>query len=249
MNTSKFCSGCEQEKSLTEFGVSKGIVSSRCRQCAREYASDYRQNGPQKKRTRLELLRTGLKKCSHCHEIKPATHEHFGIDRNNTTDLMTSWCRDCLRQLAREAAPKRQKPTRRRTPVPPIKQREYQRRWKSKEGNRLLANARAMDWQKRNPEKKRVQRENRRAREIGAVGYYFSEHVTWHWLVQDGKCAYCNCQLNKDEFHVDHILPLTRGGSNWTQNLSLACPRCNLSKSNKLPEEWLDRWYFYEPSS
>ena len=36
--------------------------------------------------------------------------------------------------------------------------------------------------------------------------------------------------------HVDHIMPLARGGPNTLDNLQLLCARCNLAKGAKVPE-------------
>lgn len=49
-------------------------------------------------------------------------------------------------------------------------------------------------------------------------------------------CSYCS----DGEFeHIDHVVPLTRGGSHALANLVPACTRCNTSKGAKLLEEWL----------
>lgn len=38
---------------------------------------------------------------------------------------------------------------------------------------------------------------------------------------------------------VDHIVPLSRGGSDWASNLQLLCGPCNDSKGSKLMCEWV----------
>lgn len=54
---------------------------------------------------------------------------------------------------------------------------------------------------------------------------------------RDGyECRYCGCT---DELAVDHIIPLSRGGTNDPENLTPACKPCNSSKRDKLVEEWL----------
>ena len=53
---------------------------------------------------------------------------------------------------------------------------------------------------------------------------------------RDVICVYCGCQ--DGPYHIDHILPITRGGSNDVSNLALACAPCNISKRNRTPEEW-----------
>lgn len=54
-------------------------------------------------------------------------------------------------------------------------------------------------------------------------------------------CAYCNVQISGKKAHVDHIVSLSRGGSHTASNLCASCPRCNLSKHNRLLTEWTPR--------
>jgi hypothetical protein len=49
-------------------------------------------------------------------------------------------------------------------------------------------------------------------------------------------CQYCNAKDAK--LHCDHVIPLSRGGSNDLENLVAACASCNLSKHNKTLSEW-----------
>lgn len=56
---------------------------------------------------------------------------------------------------------------------------------------------------------------------------------------QDAKCAYCKTLLPLRGFHVDHKLPVSRGGTNDRSNLHLTCARCNLLKRTMTHEEFL----------
>lgn len=49
-------------------------------------------------------------------------------------------------------------------------------------------------------------------------------------------CSYCGDE--EGPFHLDHINPVSRGGSNKPDNLTVACVPCNLSKGAKTPDEW-----------
>jgi len=55
-------------------------------------------------------------------------------------------------------------------------------------------------------------------------------------------CPYCN--VNKTNT-IDHIIPLSRGGSNNIDNLVPVCVNCNSSKGAKLLSEW-DSMLFYQ---
>lgn len=56
-------------------------------------------------------------------------------------------------------------------------------------------------------------------------------------LQRDGaKCRYC--RSTSGPFHIDHIKPLARGGSNRDENLCVACAPCNFAKAAKLGSEW-----------
>lgn len=82
----------------------------------------------------------------------------------------------------------------------------------------------------------------RRARKINAQGKHTAQDVQAQYTRQKGECYYAACGHSKlgKVYHVDHIIPLSRGGSNGPENLVIACPTCNLSKHNKLLHEWVE---------
>jgi len=49
------------------------------------------------------------------------------------------------------------------------------------------------------------------------------------------RCEYCGMSqsLQGATFHLKHIIPLTCGGATTAENLALACPSCNLHKSDR----------------
>jgi hypothetical protein len=50
-----------------------------------------------------------------------------------------------------------------------------------------------------------------------------------------GRCQYClmDQSLQGASFHVEHVIPLCRGGATELGNLALACPSCNLRKADR----------------
>src|SRR5262249_1849686 len=53
-------------------------------------------------------------------------------------------------------------------------------------------------------------------------------------ILASGDCAYCGGMPTQ----VDHILPLSRGGTDDPANLAPACRACNMEKLDFTPEEY-----------
>ena len=49
-----------------------------------------------------------------------------------------------------------------------------------------------------------------------------------------GECVYCGAPATT----YDHVIPISRGGSDTADNMVVACVSCNPSKGNRTPEEW-----------
>jgi hypothetical protein len=48
------------------------------------------------------------------------------------------------------------------------------------------------------------------------------------WQRDGGRCAKCGSQ---EKLEYDHIIPISKGGSNTARNIQLLCEKCNRSKS------------------
>jgi hypothetical protein len=51
------------------------------------------------------------------------------------------------------------------------------------------------------------------------------------WRRDDGKCAHCG---SREKLEYDHIVPVSKGGSNTARNIELLCEACNRKKSNNI---------------
>lgn len=84
-------------------------------------------------------------------------------------------------------------------------------------------------------------RRTRRARKLNAEGKHTADEVRLIFQSQRGLCANCKTKLSTDgdnKYHIDHVMPLALGGSNWPENLQCLCHKCNLSKGSKHPDIW-----------
>lgn len=50
------------------------------------------------------------------------------------------------------------------------------------------------------------------------------------WRRDGGECARCG---SRENLEFDHIVPISKGGSNTTRNIELLCEKCNRSKGNR----------------
>lgn len=66
---------------------------------------------------------------------------------------------------------------------------------------------------------------------------YTASDVRLQYRSQHGKCWHCGKQVGK-KFHVDHLIPLKKGGKHDASNIVISCAFCNLSKKDKLCYIW-----------
>jgi 5-methylcytosine-specific restriction endonuclease McrA len=184
------------------------------------------------------------KRCVTCKEVK----ETSAFNKNRSTDDgFQHRCRKCVsdsHRAKRIAAglpvrgPKQTKEERlalareynRRTNRSVIRRnRDYE---KVRESERLSQRK----WRESNPEayraKMHLDNSRRRARLAGNGVYEVTARDMRRLLQQP--CASCGAAGE----HLDHIVPVSRGGHHAIGNLQMMCGKCNLSKHNKLSIEW-----------
>lgn len=59
---------------------------------------------------------------------------------------------------------------------------------------------------------------------------------------QKNKCWWCQNELAAT-FHLDHVIPVSKGGLHALNNLVAACPSCNLKKHTKMPWDFAGRLF------
>lgn len=86
-------------------------------------------------------------------------------------------------------------------------------------------------YRRANPDKVREFKHRRDGRKIGKLPYGTIPQIR---KLQRDKCAICQISL-KEGSHLDHIVPLAKGGKHEPRNLQLLCKPCNLRKSDRDP--------------
>ena len=61
------------------------------------------------------------------------------------------------------------------------------------------------------------------------------------FIAFDGKCYYSKETLTKTHFHIDHILPKSKGGEDILCNLVLCKPEVNLIKADKYESDFVQK--------
>ena len=87
----------------------------------------------------------------------------------------------------------------------------------------------------------------KRARIGNQGGRFHKSHISQQAIhemhvAQHGRCANKKCRVLLGLlFHVDHVVPLARGGADHLSNMQLLCPTCNRSKGTTPMEEFMHR--------
>lgn len=196
-------------------------------------------------------METHYKTCTKCGRTLPATEEYFYKHPSGKYGFGPI-CKECKKEYYRINKNKRvsyQQQYYENNGYKPISEQERKRRklyYQSNkkrireyyQNNKEKIKKRQQIYYQNNREKVLANVHNYRARLLSADGFYTAHDIMKKYRLQKGKCFYCGRELNYN-FHVDHFYPISKGGSNSPSNLVIACAKCNLSKRNMMPEEFI----------
>lgn len=109
------------------------------------------------------------------------------------------------------------------------------RRRKQNPGSRR---AESDKYRRNNLDKYRAASLRRRALKVEAEGSFTTADIDKQLSAQSGLCFWCYDIMLLGKHTVDHLIPLSRGGTNWPSNLVCACHSCNSQKGAKTPDEY-----------
>lgn len=97
--------------------------------------------------------------------------------------------------------------------------------------DRDLHNAKARAYHAANPDKTREYNRRRRANKLEVGGNGISaDDEKYLKSYTNGTCSYCG---RKTKLQIDHVVALTKGGTDEFDNVAPACERCNKKKGNR----------------
>ena len=98
--------------------------------------------------------------------------------------------------------------------------------------------ARNKQWAKNNPEKVRKSHakadHNRRAAKLNNGGIDRDIEIDIIYTYYKGKCGICSKFVEQKDKSIDHIRPLSKGGTHTWDNVQLAHLKCNIKKGNRV---------------
>lgn len=190
-------------------------------------------------RLRSEFSRNRQRKDGLCHRCKVCTHAYYERTREHQIEVTRRWCQANPRRHAANAArwskknpeygramAKQYRDAHKGDPELAEKERERQRKkWDLVDRYRP---------RKRNPETRKAAYHRYRSRLKNAEGKFTAAEWISCKEAHGNVCANCG---EAKKLCADHIIPISKGGSNYITNIQPLCFSCNSRKRDKMPHE------------
>lgn len=251
----KVCTKCGEEKLLDGYENSKGGKFGKradCRDCRNAARVARRLANPESREKDMAAGRKAYAKLAKDPEWVAKRNlrgrELYADDPTRYAEVRKEWNKrnpDKIREYARRhAKTDRKKETARkyreanrehlnacsrvRHANNPKKQREATAAWYRKNKERVSEYNR--DYKKKHRKLIAFLQRQYVSRKNGAVGTATEEQIKSRLDYHGNRCIYCG---RDGPMEIEHMIPLSRGGTNWPANLAPACRSCNSSKRSK----------------
>jgi 5-methylcytosine-specific restriction endonuclease McrA len=270
MEPTKICSQCGEDKPLSTYSRHKrgkyGLRAA-CKPCEVTYAQTRYVPKPRK----VCRVIDGKKECTRCHEVKPV--DEFS-PTTNTTIGVNARCKACAAELTEEWRHRPGNMERHKTNIDRYyrenKDRKYRYTKAYRETNPELVaewgrrrevrrkqsptmqayhRQKTQEWEKAHPENVRQRAVRRYGRKKG-IPQIDVVDVDVLYARDGGICSLCLDFCPREEATQDHIIPITKPGSEESYgNSALAHNDCNRRKNNKIVVAQMLAYYKGDPSN
>jgi 5-methylcytosine-specific restriction endonuclease McrA len=171
--------------------------------------------------------------CCRCGQSKPREEFYSRGDAKNKG--VSYYCKSCdaLKNKAWHANNREKINVRKRHHYQQNKTAIVKRQAQYRQENNEYWKMRSKQWAAENKEKRREGYNRRRARKLGNGTFVISAKDLKK--LNNSPCYICGGRSE----HIDHIVPLSRGGSHGIGNLAACCAKDNIRKSNLFLAEYL----------
>ena len=190
-----------------------------------------------------------MKACTKCGKSYPYTAEFFTRTKSRSVGL-DIYCRPCRREIARAFYLKNRESEIRRSAG-----------WNKRNPERVLANIAkcrerrrehfnqwTRDWRAKNKDKVKAydaqKRHKRRAATRNTECKATAKDIHGIFKASNGSCFYCG---KVAKLTLDHVIPLSKGGTHSVGNLVAACLPCNMAKGAKDPSVFCEKFGYKKP--
>lgn len=214
MNGERQCPRCGETKDVREFYVDGRNPHGRkywCKSCTSADRADWVRRHPERQRQTMRAWRE-----ENADHIKEYERQYYQKNRERKNMYRAEWARK---------NPERAREHRRRDRANnPESHRRRQRRYYLRHREAILAYGR--EYRRAHPEVARASCHRRRARIAGAARI---EHFTRDeiWERDGGRCHVCGKKCDPRDWHLDHLVPISRGGEHTRLNVAVSHPTCN----------------------
>ena len=240
----KACTGCGvlyacASENFYWVDKAKRLLARKCKRCVNLHTNGRRKQIRDAKTPSIHISQIKVKDypetiaCKVCGVEKPFTAEIFGYASTKTGQLYRS-CKACRYPT------KKAKVTVERA-IRPERIRAYRAKYMQANRERIREQARV--WKKAHPESTRADNHRRRARKLASASSHTRQDVLNQLESQKQKCYWCAEKIVGNQYHVDHIFALSKGGSNGPENICISCGPRNWLKASKEPHEFAGRLF------
>ena len=218
---------------------------TRCGECKlpSEFYFDKRRGRPVAECKVCALKKQKRRRVEHPEKCKAAVAAWMASHNDRVRELAVAYRARHPERMARNSAEWRKRN--------PEKHKEFTLDWRRRNASKVKSSkaawraankerskALSAEWRAANPDKVRQHVRTRRARVMESPGVLSKGIEAKLFKLQQGKCPCCRLPLG-DDFHVDHIKALARGGTNTDDNVQLLRAECNHKKHAKDPIEYM----------